>query len=80
LWAEKKVSKLEALRQAQLFVLRNPDKVAARAKELREKAGDAVVLRGVGEKAVVLPRGGKETAGRSHPAWWANFVLSGDWR
>jgi CHAT domain-containing protein len=79
MWGEKKTSRLEALRQAQLFVLRNPKAVLARARELRSIAGDSVTLRGVGKKAVVLPKG--ETADvRSHPAWWAAFVLSGDGR
>jgi hypothetical protein len=27
---------------------------------------------------VLLPEGGKIESGRSHPAWWAAFVLSGD--
>jgi CHAT domain-containing protein len=78
LWSAKKVSKLEALRQAQLYVLNNPDKVAARARQLRDRAGETTALRGVGRKAVVLPAGTKPAVTRSHPAWWAGFVLSGD--
>jgi CHAT domain-containing protein len=77
LWADRKTSKREALRQAQLYVLRNPDKVVARAAELREQAGPAVALRGIGKKAVLLP-GASARGNRSHPAWWAAFVLSGD--
>jgi hypothetical protein len=40
------------------------------------------LLRGVGRKALLLPEGGKGSAarGRSPEAWWAAFVLSGDWR
>jgi CHAT domain-containing protein len=77
LWGEKKVAKIEALRQAQLYVLGNPDKVVARARELRQQAGAAAELRGVGKKAVPL-QSGKATEARSHPAWWAAFLLSGD--
>jgi CHAT domain-containing protein len=78
LWSEKKVTKLEALRQAQLYVLRNRDKVEARAKELSKLAGPDVVLRGVGKKEIEKPQGDKTDDNRSHPAWWAGFVLSGD--
>src|SRR5262249_5833839 len=57
LWSRKKVSKLEALRQAQLFVLRNPKAVAARGEELRRQARDSS-LRGLGKTAVpILPSG-----------------------
>jgi CHAT domain-containing protein len=80
LWGEKKVSRLEALRQAQLFVLHNPKVVLARAEELRKRAGATVALRGVGRKSALLPADGKFGDTRSHPAWWAAFVLSGDWR
>jgi CHAT domain-containing protein/tetratricopeptide (TPR) repeat protein len=76
LWGKKKVSKLEALRQAQLFVLSNPDKVTARARELRDQGGAVLSLRSVGKTAAVLPKG-KAGDRRSHPAWWAAFVLSG---
>jgi hypothetical protein len=39
----------------------------------------ALQARGLGKKALALPAGG--TGGRrSPPAWWAAFVLSGDWR
>jgi CHAT domain-containing protein/Tfp pilus assembly protein PilF len=79
LWGKQKVTKLEALRRAQLFVLRNPRAVAARAEQLRQAAGATAALRGVGRTAVLLPAGAKEGA-RSHPAWWAAFVLSGEWR
>ena len=78
-------SKLEALRQAQLDVLNNPDKVIARAKELRAElvkrgVGEAdLEARGFGKQALALPKGGKGKA-RSPAAWWAAFVLTGDWR
>jgi hypothetical protein len=40
------------------------------------------LLRGVGKKALLLPDGGKGSAmpQRSPEAWWAAFVLSGEWR
>jgi CHAT domain-containing protein len=62
----KKASALEALRQAQLDVLHNPGWVEKRAVELR----------GLGKASVKLSAG----AARSPAAWWAAFVLSGDWR
>jgi CHAT domain-containing protein len=65
LWGEKEAP-LEALRQAQLFVLRNPDRVLAQAKVL--------ALRGIGDVAV---RKAKPAGGRSPVAWWAAWVLSG---
>jgi CHAT domain-containing protein len=70
---EKKLPKLEALRQAQLTVLRNPQRVRDRAEELK---------RGPGFKPVTLPEGGRiqEAPVRSSPAWWAAFILSGDGR
>jgi CHAT domain-containing protein len=87
LW-QKKMTKLAALRQAQLTVLRHPEKVGERAKELRGilvKRGvseEALAERGIGKEAVELPEGGRVRAERkrSQPAWWAAFVLSGDGR
>src|SRR5262249_14177788 len=72
LW-EKKLSKLEALRQAQLDVLKHPEWVEERAKKL---AADKMLVRGVGKATVPLPKGGRQ----SPPAWWAAWQLSGDWR
>jgi CHAT domain-containing protein/Tfp pilus assembly protein PilF len=76
LWV-KKMPKLEALRQAQITVLKNPGLVRARQAELAK--------RGIGEKAEKLPQGGKVSAPgadgqRSNPSLWAAFVMSGDWR
>jgi CHAT domain-containing protein len=85
LWGKRQVSKLEALRQAQLFVLANPDAVLERARELRAdlvKRGvgeQDLETRGLGIQALTLPKGGKGKR-RSPVAWWAAFVLSGDWR
>ncbi len=77
LW-DKKLPKLEALRQAQLAVLNDPGLVTKRRAELAKE-------RGPGEKSVKLPDGGRiepsnARATRSDPALWAAFVLSGDGR
>jgi CHAT domain-containing protein len=82
LWADKPLTRLEALRQAQLFVLKHPEAVQQRARELRTvivKAGrgSAEELRGKG-KEVELSEPRPPGSGLSHPAWWAPFVLSGD--
>jgi CHAT domain-containing protein len=83
LWADKPLSRLEALRQAQLFVLKHPEVVRQRARELRAevvKAGRGSVeeLRGKGKEVELTAEKEKEGTARSHPAWWAAFVLSGD--
>jgi CHAT domain-containing protein len=86
LW-QKKLSKLEALRQAQLTVLRHPERVTQRGKQLRQELAkrgvpeEALAQRGFGKVPVDLPVSGKSaptTPARSSPAWWAAFVLSGD--
>jgi CHAT domain-containing protein/tetratricopeptide (TPR) repeat protein len=85
LWGKQRLSKLEALRQAQLFVLDNPEAVLKRARELRAelvKRGVAeaeLETRGLGVKALTLPKGGEGKV-RSPVVWWAAFVLAGDWR
>ncbi len=71
LWA-KKLGKAAALRAAQIDVLRNPGWVEERVKRLAGTRG----VRGAGLTAEKV---GAE-ARRSPPAWWAAFVLSGDWR
>jgi CHAT domain-containing protein len=87
LW-HKKLPKLEALRQAQLAVLHHPELVTKRNAKLR----DLLLKRGVPEAALAqrslklvsqpLPQGAKvaDAPRQSPPAWWAAFVLSGDWR
>jgi CHAT domain-containing protein len=85
LWGKEKLSKLEALRQAQLAVLRAPERVQKRAAVLladsRKRGVSEDLLRGVGKKALLLPEGRKGTTNRRSPeVWWAAFVLSGDWR
>jgi CHAT domain-containing protein len=72
LW-QKKLPRLEALRQAQLTVLRNPARVQQRQRELA-KLG----VRGPEDEPAPLPQGGAPAAARSHPALWAAFILSGD--
>jgi tetratricopeptide (TPR) repeat protein/CHAT domain-containing protein len=85
LWQKKK-SKLQALHEAQLTVLRNPGLVQKRIKELREVLAKRGLTeaqleeRGLGKKAGELPGGGKIEAGRSPLAWWAPFILSGEVR
>jgi CHAT domain-containing protein len=85
LW-HKKLPRLEALRQAQMTVLRDPARVRQRRDELRPLlvkrgvAEAALVQRGFGKTAQELPEGGRVDNGRSPPAWWAAFVLSGDGR
>jgi CHAT domain-containing protein len=76
LWV-RRLTKLEALRQAQLAVLNDPGLVRARHLELAK--------RGIGETPDKLPEGGRVAPTdfrklRSHPSLWAAFTLSGDWR
>jgi CHAT domain-containing protein len=84
LWV-KKLSKLKALRQAQLAVLRNPQLVIKRNKELAEQLAkrgfseEELAERGIKKKAGTLPGGG-QVRDRSPVAWWAAFVLYGDGR
>jgi CHAT domain-containing protein len=86
LWEGKAPTKLEALRRAQLAVLRDPARVERRRQELRDalaKRGVAEAVlqtRGLGQKAGKPEVDAEGGSGRSHPAWWAAFVLSGDIR
>ena len=86
LWGKEKPSRLEALRQAQLAILRDPGRVRRRTAALladaRRRGVPEEALRGPGRLALDLPDGGKIQAApkRSPEAWWAAFVLSGDWR
>jgi CHAT domain-containing protein len=86
LWGKEKVSKLEALRQAQITILRDPGRVRRRTQallaEARKRGVPEEALRGLGRLALDLPDGGKVEAAprRSPEAWWAAFVLSGEWR
>jgi CHAT domain-containing protein len=71
LWSGPKVSKLEALRQAQLGML-------------RQGLRDPVLVRGVFNPKTGAgkrrPPPLEDRSGRLAPAYWAAFVLSGDWR
>jgi tetratricopeptide (TPR) repeat protein/CHAT domain-containing protein len=81
LWQHKQ-RPLQALRQAQLFVLNNPKSVQQRTKELRDLlvnrgiAEEVLAQRGIGKQAGLLPAGA-EKAKRSPVAWWTPWVLSG---
>jgi CHAT domain-containing protein/tetratricopeptide (TPR) repeat protein len=90
LWA-KKLPKLEALRQAQLTVLRHPERVEKRSEELRGElkrrgvSADVLAKRGFDWNESNLPAAAgtevkESTNRRSHPALWAAFVMSGDFR
>jgi CHAT domain-containing protein len=69
LWG-KKLPKAEALRQAQIDVLRHPEWVEDRVKKVPG-------LRGVGKASEAVAGEGVR---RSPPAWWAAWQLSGGWR
>jgi CHAT domain-containing protein/Tfp pilus assembly protein PilF len=77
LWT-KKLPKLEALRRAQLDVLKDPSLVDARRVQM--------VSRGIASAAERLPGGARADqpkagfARRGDPALWAAFLLSGDGR
>jgi CHAT domain-containing protein len=71
LW-EKNLSPMESLRQSQLEIYRNPQKIADLAKGFR---GKFEVVPGSGDVGVVKPVDGK-----AHPLLWAAFTLSGPGR
>jgi CHAT domain-containing protein len=86
LW-QKKLPKLEALRRAQLTVLRDPGRVEKRLQELHPllamRGVPEAELRAQSQEKFQLPSQGQvdpPTGKRSPPAWWAAFVLSGDVR
>jgi hypothetical protein len=80
---EKKQPPMQALRQAQLFVMRRPDQVEKRARELRTVllargvSEETLVARGLGKKALKANTAGAGATKRSPVAWWAPWVLSG---
>jgi CHAT domain-containing protein len=74
LW-QKKLSKLEALRQAQLTVLKHPERVTAQ----RERLGRELTKRGLAAKSRPLPTV-VAAPSRTAPVFWAAFVLNGDIR
>ncbi len=63
LW-EKKMSRLDAVREAQLYMLKNPTAVGE-------------ITRGDLRLGAPKPQ---DTPGRLPPWYWAAFILSGDWR
>ena len=66
---QQKMSKLDALREAQLWMLNTPG--SAQGSIVR---GQLVRLKKPAKDATVQP--GK----RTHPRYWAAFMFSGDWR
>jgi CHAT domain-containing protein len=82
LWV-KKQAPAEALRQAQLAFLKDPERVLKRARELRAELTKRGVpeadleARGLGKQALALPEGGDRKGARSPVAWWGAWVLSG---
>jgi CHAT domain-containing protein len=76
LW-EKKLPKLEALRQAQLAVLNDPALVRGRRAELAKRGIDETPGEAAGGRP---PAPSDRTDARSDPALWAAFVLGGDAR
>jgi CHAT domain-containing protein len=72
LW-DKNLSPMESLRQAQLEIYRNPQKIAALAKGFR---GKFEVVPGMGGEVEIKPA----KDGTAHPLLWAAFTLSGPGR
>jgi len=85
LWnKEKPLPPIEALREAQLTILRNPDKVVKRHEamvaELKKQglSEKEIASRGFKTDLATLPEGGKVADLKRSPThWWAGFVLSG---
>jgi CHAT domain-containing protein len=73
LW-QRKLSPLESLRQAQLAMLQSYDSQAGRLRAPDFSQTAALPTGGAAEKPAAV-RGT-----RLSPAYWAAFVLSGDWR
>ena len=67
---EKKLSKLESLRQAQIWMLNNPSVIEGRNLTTRGEVRET--------KANIVDTQTKPSSGRSLPAYWAAFQLSGD--
>ena len=67
-WWERKLTKLEALRQAQLLVLKNPKLVEQRRQEIEKRSPG------------VQSQEPRQPVKTSPPTHWAAFVFSGDWR
>jgi CHAT domain-containing protein/tetratricopeptide (TPR) repeat protein len=75
LW-HKRLTKLEALRQAQLVVLTHPERIDQRQRQLAAE----LAQRGLKvERIRSLPKA-QVIRGRTHPSLWAGLVLSGEFR
>jgi CHAT domain-containing protein len=79
LW-QRKLPTLEALRQAQLTVLQEPQRVLRRRKELGDELAKAGKERDLDVGADRPLPAGSDRPRRSPPLWWAPFVLSGEGR
>jgi len=84
LWKER-LPKLAALRAAQISILRHPERVHDRGRFLVEELSKKGVAREVLAARGILPDAAPTStdvpqASASPPAWWAGFILSGDWR
>ena len=67
---QKKMSRLDALREAQLHILNHPESIHSSSVDSnREKRSPSLDV-----------GGSEETDGRASPELWAAFQLSGDWR
>jgi CHAT domain-containing protein len=75
LW-HKKLTKLEALRQAQLVVLTHPELIDQRRRRLITELAERGLKLG---QVRFLPTG-TVARERTHPALWAPFVLSGNFQ
>jgi CHAT domain-containing protein len=74
LW-ERKLSKVDSLRQAQLAMLRDYD-----PKEGVLKRGLGAKSAAIGDRVKPVDQSAASPAQRLHPRFWAAFQLSGDWR
>jgi CHAT domain-containing protein len=77
LW-KRKLPKLEALRQAQLTLLKEPQRVLERRKQLWDELAKAEKARDLDLGADRPLPPGEGNPRRSPPLWWAPFVLSGE--
>jgi CHAT domain-containing protein len=79
LW-KRKLPTLEALRQAQLTLLQEPQRVLQRRKQLGDDLAKAGKERDLDVGADRPLPAGADRPRRSPPLWWAPFVLSGEGR
>lgn len=70
LWGEQKKSRLDALRDAQLFILNHPESIT-------QNSGNR---QGGRRPPTVVTTNSGSDPGRTSPYYWAAPVLSGDWR